>query len=87
MRIKNAPALALALMLIGTSASIARPAVADDAPLSGNWKLVVLPYGEDEFAIFKLIEKDGKTTALGGRCTADAGATARSKPWNGKTAC
>jgi hypothetical protein len=62
-RIKFAPSLALALLLIGTTASIARPALADDAPLNGTWKLVVLPYGEDEFAIFKLIEKEGKTTA------------------------
>jgi glutaredoxin len=62
-RIKYAPPLALALLLIGTSASIVRPALADDAPLSGTWKLVVLPYGEDEFAIFKLNEKEGTTTA------------------------
>ena len=62
MRIKNAPTLALALVVIGTSTSIGRLALADLAPLTGNWKLVVLPYGEDEFAIFKLIEKDGKTT-------------------------
>ena len=62
MRIKNAPSLAMALMLVGTSASIARPAAPDDARLSGTWKLVVLPYGNDEFAILKMIEKDGKTT-------------------------
>jgi hypothetical protein len=61
-RIKNAPALASALLIIGTSVSIVRPALADDAPLSGNWKLVVLPYGEDEFAIITLTEKEGKTT-------------------------
>jgi hypothetical protein len=62
-RIKNAPALALTLLVFGTSATIGPTALAVDAPLSGNWKLVVLPYGDDEFAIFKLIEKDGKTTA------------------------
>jgi hypothetical protein len=62
-RYKNAPALAAALFVVGTSASIARPAAADDAPLNGNWKLVVLPFGDDEFAIFKLMSKEGKTTA------------------------
>jgi hypothetical protein len=41
--------------------NIARPALADDAPLSGTWKLVVLPFGTDDFAIFKLSPKDGKT--------------------------
>ena len=63
MRYKNAPALAAALFVVGTSASIAPAASADDAPLSGNWKLVVLPFGDDEFAIFKLMAKEGKTTA------------------------
>ena len=63
MRIRNASALALALMLVGTCASIVRPARADDVPLRGNWKLVVLPYRDDEFAIFELIDKEGKTTA------------------------
>jgi hypothetical protein len=62
-RYKNAPALAAALFVVGTSVSIARPAPADDAPLNGNWKLVVLPFGDDEFAIFKLMAKEGKTTA------------------------
>ena len=63
MRIKNTLALATALIVIGTSMSIARPAWADDAPLSGNWKLVVLPFGDDDFAIFNLSPKNGKTTA------------------------
>jgi hypothetical protein len=40
-RIKNAPAFALSMMLIGTSASIAQSAPADDSPLQGNWKLVI----------------------------------------------
>jgi hypothetical protein len=62
-RYKNAPALAAALFVVGTSVSIARPAPADDAPLSGNWKLVVLPFGDDEFAIFKFTDNEGKTTA------------------------
>ena len=60
MRIKNALALASALIVIGTSISIAQPALADDAPLSGNWKLVVLPFGDDDFAIFKLSPKGWK---------------------------
>jgi hypothetical protein len=62
-RIKNTPALALAMMLIGTSASIAQSAPADDSPLRGNWQLVVLPVSEDAFAILTLIEIDGKATA------------------------
>lgn len=35
-------------------------AVADDAALKGKWKLVVLPFGEDEFAMFTLDVKDNK---------------------------
>jgi hypothetical protein len=62
-RHKNAQALASALLLIGTSAIAASACAADDARLDGNWKLVVLPYGTDEFAIFKLTEKEGKMTA------------------------
>ncbi len=62
MRIKNTPTLALALMLVGSIASIARPAAADDVRLSGTWKLVALPFGDDEFAILKLVENDGKTS-------------------------
>jgi hypothetical protein len=62
-RIENVPTVTLALMLFGASASIARPALADDAPLQGSWKLVLLANGEHEFAIFKVIEKDDKTTA------------------------
>ena len=63
MRTKNALALASALFIIGTSMSIARPGRADDTPLTGDWKLVGLPFGNDDFAIFKLSPKDGKTTA------------------------
>jgi hypothetical protein len=62
-RTKNVLALASALIVIGTSIGIARPALADDAPLSGNWKLVVLPFGDDDFAIVNLTPKDGKPTA------------------------
>lgn len=37
---------------------------ADEAvSLSGDWKLVVLAFGEDEFAIVKVDQKDGKTSA------------------------
>ena len=64
MRIKCPPVLA-----IGTDVdrsvleSPHGPVRADEAPLSGNWKLVVLAFGDDEFTIFKLSEKEGKTTA------------------------
>ena len=63
MRIRYAPLLVMTLALIGTSASDASQAPRDDAHRDGSWKLVLLPFGEDEFAIVKLIEKDGKTTA------------------------
>jgi hypothetical protein len=63
MRIKHAPPLVMALVLIGTTASALSQAPRDDAHRDGSWKLVLLPFGEDEFAIVKLIEKDGKTTA------------------------
>jgi hypothetical protein len=62
MRIRFLPVLAMAFVLSGATAIAARPARAD-APLEGNWKLVVLAFGDDEFAIVKLNEKDGKTTA------------------------
>jgi hypothetical protein len=53
----------LAVILFGTNVSIARPFPADDTHLDGNWKLVVLQFGEDEFAIVKLVDKDGAPAA------------------------
>ena len=64
MRIKNSPLLATALMMVGATRERRLAGQSRQrAPLNGNWKLVVLPFGEDEFAIVKLGEKDGKTTA------------------------
>jgi hypothetical protein len=41
------------------------PAMAGEptAKLTGTWKLIVLAFGEDEFAIIDVIEKDGKHAA------------------------
>ena len=61
--VKNCDVLALAFTLVGTIAIASRPARADDPSLQGNWKLVVLPFGEDEFAIVKVSDKEGKPTA------------------------
>ena len=63
MRIRFVPELATALILLGTAVTIARPARADEGPSDVTWKLVALAYGDDEFAIFKVTEKDGKTAA------------------------
>ena len=59
----NLPALAVALIFTGMSASVMRPVRADDAKLDGTWKLVVLAFGDDEFALIKLSPQDGKTVA------------------------
>jgi hypothetical protein len=59
--------LALAFALAGTQFYSARgfTLLADepDKDLAGNWKLVVLAFGEDEFAIVKVEQKDGKPVA------------------------
>jgi hypothetical protein len=56
-------ALGVALLVAGTSARAALPARPDDTKLDGSWKLVVLPFGEDDFAILNLSTQDGKTGA------------------------
>ena len=66
MRIRGSQLTALAIALLvsdGISASVVPPARADDAKLDGTWKLVVLAFGDDEFAIVKLGPKDGKPAA------------------------
>ncbi len=63
MLISLRPRLATTLLLLAACASVARPARADDGAFDGNWKLVVLAIGNDEFAIVKLTDKDGKTAA------------------------
>lgn len=63
MRIRFRPRLATTLVLLAACASVAQPARADDGTFDGNWKLVVLPVGSDEFAIVKLTDNDGKTAA------------------------
>lgn len=50
-------------MIVVASMGALRPARADDAKLDGTWKLLVLPFGEDEFALVNLSTQDGKTTA------------------------
>jgi hypothetical protein len=56
-------ASAIALLVIGISACSLAPARADDAKLDGNWKLVVLAFGDDDFAVVKLSTENGKTAA------------------------
>jgi len=65
MRIRgvNLPSLAVALLVTGMSATVASLARADDAKLDGTWKLVMLAFGDDEFALFKLSHQDGKSVA------------------------
>ena len=65
MRIRRvrSSALTMALLVLGMGACALRPARADDAKLDGTWKLVVLAFGDDEFAIVKLSSADGKTAA------------------------
>jgi hypothetical protein len=57
---------AIALVLAGTQLYRARgfAILADDVDkgVAGNWKLVVLAFGEDEFAIVKIEPNDGKPT-------------------------
>lgn len=50
--------MALALMTFG-----GRALAADAAKLDGKWKLVLLPFGEDEFAVVSIETKDGKLAA------------------------
>jgi len=58
---------AFALVLAGTMMSLIWVAWAcaqePDVGLAGTWKLVVLAFGNDEFAIIKIDQKDGKTAA------------------------
>ena len=65
MRIRGShlTAMVFALILSGISASALRPGRADDAKADEPWKLTVLAFGDDEFAIVKLGQKDGKPTA------------------------
>jgi len=53
----------MALLVIGMSTSVAWPVRADDAKLDGTWKLVVLAFGDDEFALLKVNPQDGRTVA------------------------
>ncbi len=58
---------AIALVLAGTMMSLGWAAVAcaqePAAGLAGTWKLVLLAYGNDEFAIIKVDQNDGKAVA------------------------
>jgi hypothetical protein len=60
MRLKIARAIALAMMIVGANMGVAWTAPPDDTPLTGNWKLLFVPYGEDEFAVIKFSESEGK---------------------------
>jgi hypothetical protein len=62
MRIRrvHSSALAAALLFLGTGTSATRPVRADDGKIDGTWKLLVLAFGDDEFALVKLSPQDGK---------------------------
>jgi hypothetical protein len=61
MRTRAAFVLTLAFTLVGGPAVRPLRSVAADAPdLTGTWKLVVLPSGDDEFLILDLKRTDGK---------------------------
>ena len=62
MRIRGShlTAMVFALFLSGISANALRAVRADDAKADEPWKLTVLAFGNDEFAIVKLGQKDGK---------------------------
>lgn len=49
--------------LVGCALLVASSAVADDSALAGKWKLLLLPFGEDEFAIVEAKPADGKLAA------------------------
>src|SRR5260370_31411254 len=57
------PAFVLALLVTGLYAGGADPFLADDSDWNGTWKLVVLAFGEDEFATVKLNREGGKSIA------------------------
>jgi len=62
---RSCRAIALALALAGLSHCAGSAAIAGEpaANLTGTWKLIVLAFGEDEFAIIDVHEKDRKPTA------------------------
>lgn len=55
--------LALVLLLIGVGVFALRSVKAAVIDLDGAWKLTVLEFSADEFAIVELSQKDGKTSA------------------------
>jgi hypothetical protein len=63
--LRSFQALAMALGVIAASFSAGAVAGADDPAggLEGTWKLVVLAFGEDEFAVIKVEQLDGKPRA------------------------
>lgn len=55
-------ALALVLIMIGVGVTALRSVKAGVIDLDGAWKLLVLEFSDDEFAIIELSQKDGKTS-------------------------
>ena len=65
--------LSLSFTLVGGLAlSPALSATADAPDLSGDWKLIALPYGDDEFLIFDVKAADGKLSGTVTSAQADA---------------
>src|SRR5947209_16875240 len=63
---KSLAVLTLAVLATASSRLEARAAAIQDAPaagLAGTWKLIVLAFGEDEFAVLKVDPREGKPTA------------------------
>jgi hypothetical protein len=59
----HTPALLGALVIAVGCLGTPRLQAAGDLKLDGSWKLVLLPFGEDEVAIVKLSRQDGRTLA------------------------
>ncbi len=77
-------AMVFALFLSGISASALRPVRADDAKADEPWKLTVLAFGNDEFAIVKLGQKDGKSASVIDTTTDIGRKRSRSRTWTSK---
>ncbi|MGC8644207.1 MAG: hypothetical protein ACP5XB_30475 [Isosphaeraceae bacterium] len=63
MRSFQALTMALAVMAAPSGGGMTARAAEPAASLEGTWKLVVLAFGEDEFAIIKVEQRDGKSAA------------------------
>ncbi|HEV3165976.1 MAG TPA: hypothetical protein VGZ22_18245 [Isosphaeraceae bacterium] len=63
MRLVSSTLLVLGLALTGPVPRSSQAAPADSLKFDGNWKFVVMAYGEDEFFVISAKSNDGKPTA------------------------